>query len=50
MAEPQNKVERLEIRVTPSEKARIALEAQSKNLTMSDYLRGTAIPDSKKKT
>jgi uncharacterized protein (DUF1778 family) len=50
MSEPENKIERLEIRLSPSDKTSIILQAQSKNLSVSDYVRGTAIPDSKKKT
>jgi uncharacterized protein (DUF1778 family) len=50
MAEPQNKNERLEIRLTEKEKTSIILQAQSKNLSVSDYVRGTAIPPQTKKS
>jgi hypothetical protein len=48
MAENPNKNERLEIRLTEKEKTSIILQAQSKNLSVSDYVRGTAIPQTKK--
>jgi uncharacterized protein (DUF1778 family) len=48
MAENPSKDERLEIRLTAKEKTSIILQAQSKNLSVSDYVRGTAIPQTKK--
>jgi uncharacterized protein (DUF1778 family) len=48
MAESPSKDERLEIRLTAKEKTSIILQAQSKNLSVSDYVRGTAIPQTKK--
>jgi uncharacterized protein (DUF1778 family) len=48
MAENSSKDERLEIRLTAKEKTSIILQAQSKNLSVSDYVRGTAIPQTKK--
>jgi uncharacterized protein (DUF1778 family) len=48
MPEPQNKSDRLEIRLTEQEKRAIILQAQSKNLSVSDYVRGSAIPQTKK--
>jgi uncharacterized protein (DUF1778 family) len=48
MPEPQNKNDRLEIRLTEQEKRAIILQAQSKNLSVSDYVRGSAIPQTKK--
>lgn len=48
MVENPSKDERLEIRLTAKEKTSIILQAQSKNLTVSDYVRGTAIPQTKK--
>jgi len=48
MPEPQNKNDRLEIRLTEQEKRAIILQAQSKNQSVSDYVRGTAIPQTKK--
>jgi uncharacterized protein (DUF1778 family) len=48
MSEPKSKDERLEVRLTAKEKTSIILTAQSKGMTVSDYVRGTAIPPTKK--
>jgi uncharacterized protein (DUF1778 family) len=38
------KTEVIKMRVTPEQKRAIYLQAQSKKLSMADYVRGTALP------